>query len=50
MKMMAMKMSFLLSGMSILGMMYIKKHPEAINKMKDMGKDAARRVYQFLDH
>lgn len=49
MKMMTMKAMILLGGMSFLGYMYLKKHPESINMMKDMIKTTSRNVYNMME-
>ena len=49
MKKMSLKMMALLSSMGIMGYMYLKKHPEKIQMMKEMGKDATRAMYNKLD-
>lgn len=43
------KMAALMGGMGIIGYMYLKKHPEAIEMMKEMGKDASRKMYNVLE-
>ena len=51
MKMMSMKMmAMMMAGMSIMGYMYLKKHPEKIQMMKDMGKEASKMMYNKLDN
>ena len=37
-------------AMSIIGYMYIKKHPEMMNKMKESIKDMSRDIYNKLDN
>lgn len=49
MNMMSMKMMAIFAGMGIVGYMYMKKHPEMIKKMKIMGKEEARKMYNLLD-
>ncbi len=49
MKMMTMKMMAIMSGMGIMGYMYLKKHPEKIKSMKEMGKEASRKMYNMFD-
>ena len=48
MKMMS-KMMALMAGVSVMGYMYLKKHPEKIQMMKEMGKEASRAMYNKLD-
>lgn len=48
MKMMV-KLMLLLGGSGLLGMLYLKKHPEKIQMMKDLGKEASRKMYNQLD-
>ncbi len=49
MKMMSMKMMALMTGMGVMGYMYFKKHPEKIQMMKELGKEASRMMYNKLD-
>ena len=42
-------MVMMIGGMGVMGYMYLKKHPEKINKMKKMGRDASRKMYNMLD-
>ena len=49
MKMSIMKMATILGGMGVMGYMYFKKHPEMVRKMRDMGKEASRMMYNKLD-
>lgn len=49
MKMMTMKMVAMMAGMGMFGYMYLKKHPEKVQMMKDMGKEASRMMYNKLD-
>lgn len=43
------KMMAIMAGMSIMGYMYLKKHPEKVEMMKEMGKEASRAMYNKLD-
>ena len=49
MKMMSMKMMAILGGMGLMGFYYLKSHPEMKDKMREMGKEASRMMYQKLD-
>ena len=49
MKMMTMKMFALLGGMGMMGYMWLKKHPEKMEKMREMGKDVSRKMYDMFD-
>ena len=48
MKMMS-KMLTLMAGVSVMGYMYLKKHPEKIEMIKEMGKEASKAMYNKLD-
>jgi 23S rRNA maturation mini-RNase III len=48
MKMMS-KMAMMFTGTGILGYMYLKKHPEKIQMLKDTVKDASKNLYNKLD-
>lgn len=50
MKMMVMKAMALFGGAGIMGYMYLKKHPEKIQMMRDMGKEMSRRMYNMFDY
>lgn len=50
MKMMSMKMMAILGGMGLMGFYYLKNHPEMKDKMREMGKEASRMMYQKLDN
>ena len=43
------KMMMLLGASGIIGWMYLQKHPEKIQQMKELGKDASRKMYNSLD-
>ena len=49
MKMMSMKAMAIMTGMGVMGYMYFKKHPEKIQMMKELGKEASRKMYNALD-
>ena len=49
MKMMSMKMMAILGGMGLMGFYYLKNHPEAKEKMREIEKEASRKMYQKLD-
>ena len=49
MKMMMMEAIGLLGGMTIVGYMYLKKHPEKIKEMKCQVKEMSRMIYNKLD-
>ena len=49
MKMMAMEVLGFIGGASILGYMYLKKHPEKMTQMKDQIKEMSRMIYNKLD-
>lgn len=49
MKMMSMKMMAFMAGMGAMGYMYLKKHPEKVEMMREMGKEASRKMYNALD-
>lgn len=36
-------------GMGVAGYMYLKKHPEKMQKMKNLGKDVSKEMYNMLD-
>jgi 23S rRNA maturation mini-RNase III len=42
-------MATMFGGMGIIGYMYLKKHPEKVQMMKDMAKDATKTIYNKLD-
>lgn len=42
-------MMAMIAGMGVMGFMYFKKHPDKISKMKQMGRDASRKMYNMLD-
>lgn len=44
-----MKMMAFLGGGGLLGYMYLKMHPEKVQMMKDMGKEASRKMYNKFD-
>lgn len=46
---MSMKMMALMAGMGVVGYMYLKKHPEAIDMMKEMGRDATKKVNKMME-
>ena len=48
MKMMS-KMGMFLGGVGLFGYMYLKKHPEKIQMMKDMGMEASKKMYNMLN-
>ncbi len=45
-----MKMMTFFGGVGIMGYMYLKKHPEKVSMMKQMGKEMTRKMYNYLDH
>jgi len=49
MKMMMLEAVGLIGGMTILGYMYMKKHPEKVKEMKESIKEMSRQVYNKLD-
>lgn len=49
MKKMLIEASLFTTGMGVLGYMYFKKHPEVMNKSKDLIKEASRKVYIMMD-
>ena len=49
MNMMSMKMMAIIAGMGMIGYMYLKKHPEKMQMMKEAGKEASRMMYNKLD-
>lgn len=49
MKMMSMKMMAIMTSMGVMGYMYFKKHPEKVQMMKELGKEASRMMYNKLD-
>ena len=49
MKMKFTTMAAFLGGMSVMGYMYLKMHPEKVQMMKDMGKEASRKMYNMFD-
>ena len=50
MKQKSMKVAALLGGVGMMGYMYLKKHPDKIQSMKDIGKEASRKMYNMLDN
>ena len=44
-----MKMMALIGGLGAMGYIYLKKHPESINMMKDMIKTTSRNVYNRME-
>ena len=48
MKMMT-KMMAALGSMGFIGYMYFKKNPEALCKMREMGKDVSQKMYNMFD-
>ena len=44
-----MKMMAFLGGGGILGYMYLKKHPEKMEMMRELGKEASRKMYNKFD-
>ena len=49
MKMSMMVSMALVGGMGIMGYMYLKKHPEIMNMMMDMKKDAAKNINDMMN-
>ena len=49
MKMMTMKAMCLIGGMSVIGYMYLEKHPEIVKMMKDMIKNTSRKIYNMME-
>ena len=49
MKMMSVKMMAMIAGMGALGYMYMKKNPAMMKKMRELGKEASRKMYNKLD-
>lgn len=49
MKMMMMKIAALVGGMGVMGYLYLKKHPEKIEMMREVGKDVSRKMYNVFD-
>ena len=49
MKMLPMKTMAIMTGMGVMGYMYFKKHPEKVQMMKELGKEASRMMYNKLD-
>ncbi len=47
--MMTMKVMALIGGMSVAGYMYFKKHPEKIQQLKEIGKDASYKMFVMLN-
>ena len=43
------KMFMLFGGMGVLGYMYLKKHPEMIESMREFGMEASKMMYNKLD-
>ena len=39
----------LMAGMGIVGYMYLKSHPEAIDMMKEMGSDATKKINKMME-
>lgn len=48
MKMMT-KMIAAIGSMGVLGYMYMKKHPDAACKMREIGKDVSQKMYNMFD-
>ena len=48
MKMMS-KVMAAIGSMGVLGYMYMKKHPGAACKMREMGKDVSQKMYNMFD-
>ena len=44
-----MKMMAFLGGGGLLGYMYLKKHPEKLEMMRELGKEASRKMYNKFD-
>lgn len=44
-----MKMMMILGGGGLLGFLYLKKHPEKVEMMKQLGKEASRKMYNSID-
>lgn len=49
MKFMMSKMALIMGGMGVIGYMYLKMHPELLDYMREVGKDASRKMYNMLD-
>ena len=50
MKIISMKMmAMMMAGMGMIGYMYLKKHPEKMQMMKDMGKDISQMMNDKTD-
>ncbi len=49
MKMMSMKAMTMVAGMGVLGYMYLKKNPKMLKKMREIGKEASRKMYNMFD-
>ena len=49
MKMMLLEMVGIASAVTILGYMYMKKHPEKVQEMKDNMKEMSLMLYNKLD-
>lgn len=43
------KMAAIASGAGVVGYMYLKKHPEKVEMMKNAAKDASKMIYNKLD-
>lgn len=50
MKMMLIETLALTGAMSLIGYMYMKKHPEKMEKVKESIKDMSRTIYNKLDN
>lgn len=48
MKMMT-KLMAVMGGMGVFGYMYMKKHPDAVCKMREVGKNVSQRMYNMFD-
>ena len=44
-----MTIAAVLGGMGVAGCVYLKKNPQAMNNMKTMVKNAAKKTYETLD-
>lgn len=44
-----MTIAAMLGGMGVAGYMYMKKNPQAMDNMKNMVKNAAKKTYEKLD-
>ena len=48
MKMLSMKMMALMAGIGYMGYMYFSKHPEVVQKIKDLGKNTSEQVSEIV--